>query len=31
MKAYAFMVLELAPGALDGTRGRVKYPPAFRL
>jgi putative acetyltransferase len=27
----AFMVLELAPGALDGTRGRVKYPPAFRL
>ena len=27
----AFMVLELAPGALDGTRGWVKYPPAFKL
>jgi len=25
----AFMVLELAPGALDGVAGMVKYPPAF--
>ena len=27
----AFMALELAPGALDDTRGWVKYPRAFRL
>jgi putative acetyltransferase len=25
----AFMALELAPGALDGMSGMVKYPPAF--
>jgi putative acetyltransferase len=25
----AFMALELAPGALDGVRGRVRYPVAF--
>ena len=25
----AFMALELVPGALDGTRGSVTYPPAF--
>jgi putative acetyltransferase len=25
----AFMALELQPGALDGIRGRVKYPEAF--
>lgn len=25
----AFMVLELAPAALEGIRGMVKYPPAF--
>jgi putative acetyltransferase len=24
-----FMALELTPGALDGVRGRVKYPAAF--
>jgi putative acetyltransferase len=27
----AFMALELRPGALDGVRGRVRYPPAFGL
>ena len=27
----AFMALELVPGALDGVRGRVRYPPAFGL
>ena len=27
----AFMALELSRGALDGVRGRVTYPPAFRL
>jgi putative acetyltransferase len=27
----AFMALELVPGALDGARGTVTYPPAFRL
>jgi putative acetyltransferase len=27
----AFMALELTRGALDGIRGWVKYPPAFRL
>ncbi|MGH9613348.1 MAG: GNAT family N-acetyltransferase [Bryobacteraceae bacterium] len=27
----AFMALELAPGALDGVRGRVKYPDSFGL
>jgi putative acetyltransferase len=27
----AFMALELVPGALDGTRGTVTYPPAFRI
>jgi putative acetyltransferase len=27
----AFMVLELVPGALDGIRGRVRYPRAFGL
>ena len=27
----AFMVLELSRDALDGVRGRVRYPPAFRL
>ena len=27
----AFMALELTPGALEGTRGWVKYPRAFRL
>jgi putative acetyltransferase len=25
----AFMALELVPGALDGVRGRVEYPPPF--
>ncbi len=25
----AFMALELVPGALDGVRGTVRYPPAF--
>jgi putative acetyltransferase len=29
--ADAFMALELVPGALDGIRGRVRYPDAFRL
>jgi putative acetyltransferase len=29
--ADAFMALELAPGALDGVRGRVRYPPPFAL
>jgi putative acetyltransferase len=29
--ADAFMALELAPGALDGVRGRVRYPPPFGL
>jgi putative acetyltransferase len=29
--AEAFMGLELRPGALDGVRGRVRYPPAFRI
>jgi putative acetyltransferase len=29
--AEAFMALELSPGALDGVRGRVRYPNAFRL
>ncbi|MFN7925822.1 MAG: N-acetyltransferase [Bryobacteraceae bacterium] len=28
---HAFMALELVPGALDGVRGRVRYPPAFGL
>lgn len=27
----AFMAMELSPGALDGIRGRVKYPAAFGL
>ena len=27
--ADAFMAMELAPGALDGIRGKVKYPTAF--
>jgi putative acetyltransferase len=27
----AFMALELRPGALDGVRGRVRYPAAFGL
>ena len=27
----AFLVLELAPGALDGIAGVVRYPPAFEL
>jgi putative acetyltransferase len=27
----AFMALELKPGALDGVRGAVRYPEAFRL
>jgi putative acetyltransferase len=27
----AFMALELSPGALDGIRGRVRYPDAFGL
>ncbi len=27
----AFMALELCDGALDGVRGRVRYPPAFGL
>lgn len=27
----AFMAMELSPGALDGIRGKVKYPAAFRL
>jgi putative acetyltransferase len=27
----AFMALDLRPGALDGMRGRVRYPPAFGL
>jgi putative acetyltransferase len=27
----AFMALELVPRALDGTRGTVTYPPAFRI
>lgn len=27
--AEAFMALELSPGALDGVRGRVVYPPVF--
>ena len=27
----AFMALELSPGALDGTRGKVRYPAAFGL
>ena len=27
----AFMALDLVPGALDGARGTVTYPPAFRL
>jgi putative acetyltransferase len=27
----AFMAVELVPGALDGTRGAVTYPPAFQL
>jgi putative acetyltransferase len=25
----AFMAIELSPGALDGVRGRVRYPAAF--
>jgi putative acetyltransferase len=29
--AEAFMALELVPGALDGVRGRVRYPDAFGL
>lgn len=29
--AEAFMALELSPGALDGIRGRVRYPGAFGL
>ncbi len=29
--AEAFMALELAPGALDGIRGAVRYPDAFGL
>jgi putative acetyltransferase len=29
--AEAFMALELLPGALDGIRGRVRYPDAFGL
>jgi putative acetyltransferase len=29
--AEAFMALELLPGALDGMRGRVRYPDAFGL
>jgi putative acetyltransferase len=29
--AEAFMALELLPGALDGVRGRVRYPNAFGL
>jgi putative acetyltransferase len=29
--AEAFMALELSPGALDGIRGKVRYPEAFRL
>jgi putative acetyltransferase len=27
----AFMAIELVPGALNGTRGAVTYPPAFRI
>jgi putative acetyltransferase len=27
----AFMAFELAPGSLDGVRGRVRYPSAFGL
>lgn len=27
----AFMAMELSPGALDGVRGKVGYPAAFRL
>ena len=27
----AFMALELSPGALDGVRGKVRYPAAFGL
>jgi len=27
----AFMALELRPGALDGVRGKVRYPDAFKL
>jgi predicted N-acetyltransferase YhbS len=27
----SFMALELVPGALDGTSGSVRYPPAFQL
>jgi len=27
----SFMALELSPGALEGVRGRVRYPPAFGL
>jgi putative acetyltransferase len=26
-----YMALELTPGALNGVRGRVRYPPAFKL
>ena len=29
--ADAFMAMELSPGALDGIRGRVRYPAAFGL
>jgi len=27
----AFMAMELSPGALDGIRGKVRYPAAFGL
>jgi putative acetyltransferase len=27
----AFMAMELSPGALEGVRGRVRYPAAFRI
>jgi putative acetyltransferase len=27
----AFMAMELSPGAIDGVRGRVRYPAAFRV